>query len=144
MPPDPTHWMNHVNQLIWDGKVETLGELVADVEYDYTLSNPQTDCTIIRVLQILQKIGVKNVTLSNALMNRLSDNSLTYSYAAVQRAAEEWMWRECSVTPEVKINEDRRHIQSKSSRRNNSTGPVSRYKSQSPQRNRLWCNSGRE
>ncbi len=72
MPPDQTHLMTHVNQLIWNGEAETLGQLVADVEYDYTLSNPQADCTVIGVLQILQKIGVKNVTLSDALMKRLS------------------------------------------------------------------------
>ncbi len=83
--------MTHVNQLTWNGKAEMLEELVANVEYNYTLSNPQVDCTIIGVLQILQKIGVKNVTLLDALMKRLSDNSLVYNYAAVQRAAENWM-----------------------------------------------------
>ncbi len=73
-----------MNQLIWNGKAETLGTLIADVEYDYTLSNPQADCTIIGILQILQKIGVKNVALSDTLMMMLSNNSLAYNYAAVQ------------------------------------------------------------
>ncbi len=84
---DPTHLMTHVNQLTWNGKADTLGRLITDVEYGYTLSNSQADCTVIGVLQILQKIGVKIIALSDALMKMLSDNSLAYSYAAVQRAA---------------------------------------------------------
>ncbi len=88
---DPTHLMTHVNQLTWNGKAEMLGRLIADVEYGYTLSNPQADCTVIGVLQILQKIGVKNIILSDALMKMLSGNYLAYNYAAVQSAAEDWM-----------------------------------------------------
>ncbi len=71
MPPDPTHLMTHVNQLTWDGKTEMLGSLIADVEYGYTLSNPQADCTVIGVLQVPRKIGVKNVALLDALMKQL-------------------------------------------------------------------------
>ncbi len=90
---DPTHLMTHMNQLTWNGKAETLGRLIADVEYGYNLSNPQADCTVVGVLQILQKIGVKNIALLDAVMKMLSDNSLAYNYTAVQRAAEDWMRR---------------------------------------------------
>ncbi len=76
--------MTHMNQFTWNGKAETLGQLIADVEYGYMLSNLQADRTVIGVLQILQEIGVKNIALSDALMKMLSDNSLAYNYAAVQ------------------------------------------------------------
>ncbi len=118
MPPDSIHYMTHVNQLTWNGKAETLGELVANVEHDYTLSNPQVDCTVIGVLQILQKIGVKNVALSNALMKWLSDNSLAYNYATVQRAAENWMQRQ-------ERNESRKISHTRGRHRDNSSGPTS-------------------
>ncbi len=72
-------------------------ELVAEVEYAFTMSNLGADSTLLGILSIVTKIGVKNIQLADALYKMFSDGTLTYSGAALQRATENWMHRQASA-----------------------------------------------
>ncbi len=79
--------------MTWNGKADSIGRLVADVEYAYVKSNPIADCTVIGVLQVLNKLRVKNIQLADSLNKSLADKDMHYSYVAIQRVAEDYMRR---------------------------------------------------
>ncbi len=70
--------------MTWNGKADSIGHLVADVEYAHVKSNPIADCTIIGVLQVINKLGAKNIQLADSLNKSLADKDIPYSYAAIQ------------------------------------------------------------
>ncbi len=79
--------------MTWNGKADSIARLVADVENAYVKSNPTADCTVIGVLHIINKLGVKNIQLADSLNKSLMDKDILYSYTAIQRAAEDYMHR---------------------------------------------------
>ncbi len=81
---DQTHLMTNMNNLKWNGKITSLAALKTEIEYAFTMSNLGADCTVLGVLSIVTKIGVKNIQLADALYKMFSDRTLTYSYAALQ------------------------------------------------------------
>ncbi len=53
--------------MTWNGKADSISHLVADVEYPYVKPNPIADCTVIGVLQVINKLRAKNIQLADSL-----------------------------------------------------------------------------
>ncbi len=82
----------------WDGKKETIGQLVTDIMWTLTHNHPTLESTPFRVNELITKLAVKNFALADHLRTRQQQGETADTYHSLQVEAEAFMTRHASIT----------------------------------------------
>ncbi len=77
----------------WDGKKETIGQLVTDIMWTFTYNLPTLESTQFGVSELITKLAIKSFALADHLCTQQQQGETADTYHSLQVEAEAFMMR---------------------------------------------------
>ncbi len=90
---DSTSYVTKLKLITWDGRKETLKDVIAQIMHANALAHLEIDCTPFGLSEIITKVVPKNYGLANYITTRMDQKQVPHTFQVVLADAVDYMMR---------------------------------------------------